>query len=179
MKKIYFSLLMISAMFMVASCGNKSNSSEATQEEVNEVTFTDPAITYLNGIDLTSYFSAESLTLPCLKENGAYHHLSTNVKLKLLKKPTNIVTEGFAASIVFHVKFCDENGSTLEKGIVTRLWKDFNNISEGSIITLDATSERGEALGYEMKNVLNKVAKIEVSIGTYELKLAETAESKE
>lgn len=33
MKKVFFSVLMISAMFVLASCGSKSNSNEATAEE--------------------------------------------------------------------------------------------------------------------------------------------------
>lgn len=36
MKKTMFSLLMISAMFMIASCGSKSNSGEATAAEGSE-----------------------------------------------------------------------------------------------------------------------------------------------
>ena len=35
MKKVLFSVLMLSAMFMIASCGSKSNSGEATSEEAN------------------------------------------------------------------------------------------------------------------------------------------------
>jgi len=36
MKKIIFSLLMLAAMFMIASCGSKSNSGEATAAEGSE-----------------------------------------------------------------------------------------------------------------------------------------------
>ena len=36
MKKIYFSLLMISALFMITSCGSKSNSSGATASDETE-----------------------------------------------------------------------------------------------------------------------------------------------
>lgn len=177
MKKIYFSLLMISAMFMVASCGSKSNQE---QEEVKEkeVTFTDPAITYVDGIDVTSYFSAESVTKPGIwRDHSGQCHLSTNVKLKVLKK-LNVVNEkeGYS-NISFYIKFCDENGSTIEKG--ARSFSNFENWSEGTVITLDVKSDGHDGFESTMKERLDKVAKIEVSIKSFNLKFAETAESNE
>ena len=51
MKKVLFSVLMISAMFVLASCGSKSNSNEAaaeatTEEEEAKVEAADPPFTY-------------------------------------------------------------------------------------------------------------------------------------
>ena len=87
-----FSVLMISAMFVLASCGSKSNSNEAAadateEESVAKVEFADPAIVFDEGIDITSYFAAESVSQPTIytNSNGDYNY-SINVKLKLLKK---------------------------------------------------------------------------------------------
>ena len=181
MKKTMFSLLMLAAMFMIASCGSKSNSgeaTEATQEQVKEVTFTDPAITYNEGLDLTSYFSAESLTQPGLIKNPktGMFGLSTNVKLKVLKK---FNLEGKYGILDFEVKYCDENGSTIDKYVVRKYFKDFNNWSEGTVITLNAKSEGEEVFEDDAKKTLDKVKKIEVSTITFDCKFAETTESNE
>lgn len=165
MKKIYFSLLMISAMFMVASCGSKSNQE---QEEVKEkeVTFTDPAIIYGNGVDLTSYFSAESVTTPGIwRNNDGQCYLSTNVKLKVLKKFN--VDEINWDVIHIDINFCDENGSTIADAATKFYQKsDIENWSGGTVITLDVKSRRHDGFESTMKETLDKVAKIEVKIGT-------------
>lgn len=179
MKKTMFSLLMLAAMFMVASCGSKSNSGEATEATQEEVTFTDPALVYSGGLDLTSYFSAENLTKPGLwKDSDGYYHLSTNVKLKLLKK-LNVVREreyGLIPKIYFKIKFCDENGSTIESGSQYKDLEDIVNMSEGTVIAVDVKSD-GEFGEYEGKELLEKVAKIEVSTSTENLKFAEATDS--
>lgn len=185
MKKTMFSLLMLAAMFMIASCGSKSNSgeaTEATQEQVKEVTFTDPAITYNEGLDLTSYFSAESLTKPGIwQSNDGDYYLSTNVKLKVVKK-LNVVKgerDYGGSSITFVIKFCDENGSTIDKGSETYYFDKIENLSEGTVITLDIRSRGHEGWEDRMKEKLDKVAKIEISISSDNLKFAETAGSNE
>lgn len=182
MKKIYFSLLMISAMFMAASCGNKSNSGEAPAEEkaeVKEVTFTDPAISYLSGIDLTSYFSAESLTQPGIWEdtNSSMYHLTTSVKLKLQKKINIEQDSSLSGFIYFYVKFCDKNGSKIaESESIYRDPDEISKMNEGTIITLEGTSSENEPFEEQMQKKLDKVEKIEVSISTMNIKFAETAE---
>lgn len=171
MKKTMFSLLMLAAMFMIASCGSNSNSGEAAEEK--EVTFTDPAISYKSGFDLTSYFSAESLTKPTVREIDLLYYLTTNVKLKLLKKLDNNC-EGV---VFFNVKFCDDNGSTIDEGVEIRNIRELENLSEGSIITLDVTSKDSD-LEIIQKEKLDKVAKIEVSIEA-NLEFYETSEGNE
>lgn len=183
MKKSMYSLLMLAVMFMVASCGSKSNSGEATAEtEDKEVTFTDPAITFGDGLDLTSYFSAESLTKPgVMQDNNGAYRLSTNVKLKVLKKLNLKVTGGLSdASIVFIIKYCDENGSTIDLDRHYKYLKrdNINNWSEGTVFTIDAWSD-GKDIEYNAKQKADKVKKIAVSISTDHLEFAETAESKE
>ena len=184
MKKTMVSLLMLAAMFMVASCGSKSNSgeaTEATQEQVKEVTFTDPAFVYSEGLDLTSYFSAENLTKPGLwKDSDGFYHLSTNVKLKLLKK-LNVVRdrEDLIGEIYFKIKFCDENGSTIESGTQSKYIEDIVNMSEGTVIAVDVKSKGKSITENNGKELLEKVAKIELSTNTYNLKFAEATESNE
>lgn len=67
MKKSIFSLLMLSAMFMIASCGSKSNSGEATEatQENEAATPTyepaEPPFTYTDGASKGSRYSDGSL----------------------------------------------------------------------------------------------------------------------
>ena len=177
MKKIYFGLLMISAMFMVASCGSKSNSGEAPAEE-KEVTFTDPALSYSEGLDLTSYFSAESLTQPGIFKDEERYRLTTTIKLKL-QKELNLerTSEYFNGDFIFKIIFCDKNGSKITD--TYNIDRDFSKMNVGTIITLEGKSREYSALESEMQKKLDKVEKIEVFIGTERLKFAETAESNE
>lgn len=182
MKKVLFSVLMISALFVFASCGSKSSSGEvaeeATEEEsVAKVEFADPAIVYQDGIDLTSYFSPVSVSQPTLfedKTTGNYYHLlSINVKLKVNKKPNLKGTEKLAEEypdiwgpkVIFSVKFCDQSGSMIAKGYCRKNGKE---ISEGSIISMDIKSDRENGdLGLEdAEKKLAKVRTIEVGIST-------------
>lgn len=176
MKKTIFSLLMLAAMFMVASCGSKSNSGEAT-----EVTFTDPAIVYGEGLDLTSYFSAESLTQPAIKKSDDYYYITTTIKLKVLKN-FGLVRENDLSKVQFYVRFCDKNGSLIASGTsyirIKHNETGVTNFSEGTVNTLVIFSNENDLFESNMKEILDKVEKIEVSISTEETKFAETAETK-
>lgn len=186
MKKTMFSLLMLAAMFMVASCGSKSNSgeaTEATQEQVKEVTFTDPAITYDEGLDLTSYFLAESFTKPGLKKRNdiygqGYWYISTSIKLKVLKK-LNVKRKSDFSGVTYKIKFCDENGSPIASGNEKSEYATLCNWSEGTVVSIDVMSHERETEMHEdeMKELLSKIAKIEISIGTDRLEFLETEES--
>lgn len=191
MKKVFFSVLMISAMFVLASCGSKSNSNEATaeaaEEEVAKVEFADPAIVYEDGVDLTSYFSPVSVSQPTLfedKTTGNYYHLlSINVKLKVNKKPnlkgTHRMAEDFpdtyGPKVIFSVKFCDQSGSMIAEGYYRKNGKE---ISEGSTISLDIKSDRnnGDMLQEDAEKKLAKVRTIEVGISTEDAELLNDGE---
>ena len=186
MKKVLFSVLMFSALFMIASCGSKSNSGEAAAEaEVAKVEFADPAIVYGEGVDLTSYFSPVSVSQPAIYEDKStgnyYHRLSVNVKIKVNKKPNLKGTHGLAdkypeihgPKVGFSVKFCDEGGSTIAEG---NDWKNSKDISEGSTISLDIKSNDKDILKEDAESKLAKVKKIEVSISTSNAELANDAE---
>lgn len=179
MKKVLFSVLMISAMFMIASCGSKSNSGEAAaEEEVAKVEFADPAIVFEGGIDVTSNFSAESVSQPTIykKSNIEEYHLSTNVKLKLAKK-LDITAKDQTSAIRFDVRFLDNGGSTIASGYEVKfeIVDKLAELQEGTILSLDIKSKENEMFDSRMKELLNKVEKIEVGITTinYELKTEE------
>ena len=151
-------MLMISAMFMFASCGSKS--------EVAKVEFTDPAISYNGGIDLSSYFSAESITPPGLYDNGRFHKIASTLKLKLIKKLD--IEYGDYGYIDFVVNFCDNNGSKIVSSYNTysRSGIDFNEMSVGTVFSLDLISNEREVIEQDMQKKLDKIKKIEVKIST-------------
>ena len=185
MKKVLFSVLMFSAMFMIASCGSKTNSGEATEEEGAKVEFADPAIVYGEGVDLTSYFSPVSVSQPTIYEDKSsgnyYHRLSVNVKLKVNKKPnlkgTHSMAEAYPTvwgpKVGFIVKFCDEGGSTIAEG---NDWKQPEAISEGSTFSLDIKSDDKDILKEDAESKLAKVKKIEVCISTANAELVNDEE---
>ena len=174
MKKVLFSVLMISAMFMIASCGSKSNSNEATaeateEESVAKVEFTDPAIVFDEGIDITSYFSAVSVSQPTIYENNeGYYKYSVNVKLKLLKKLDILEAENGFAHITFIVKFCDKGGSMIASGY-DKKYEDrakLTEMKEGTVLSLDILSNEKEGIQSEIEQKIKTIEKIEVGIST-------------
>lgn len=176
MKKVLFRVLMFSAMFMIASCGSKSNSGEAATEaedEVAKVEFADPAIVFDNGIDLTNYFSAESLSQPTIYKDTKTlsWHLSVNVKLKLIKD-LDMEAEGAASVVIFVAKFCNKNGTMIASARKDKveMIDHITELKEGAVISLDFLSKEEEVLESEMKELLKKVEKIEISISTYNYK---------
>ena len=160
-------MLMISAMFMIASCGSE---------------IADPAIVYGEGVDLTSYFSPVSVSQPTIYEDkhsgNYYHRLSVNVKLKVNKKPNIKASDPekekhwpnlYGPKVGFIVKFCDEGGSTIAEGSD---WKRPEDISEGSTFSLDIKSDDKDILKEDAESKLAKVKKIEVCISTANAELA-------
>ena len=168
-------MLMISAMFMIVSCGGNSNSNEAEESDVT-VAFTDPAIVYDEGIDLTSCFSAESCTPPALyKDVNGNYRMSSNIKLKLVKKLDFIEPDGGYANVEFGVKFCDKGGSLIDSGHETK-YEDrahLKNLKEGTVISLDIIGSHDEILESLMEDLIKRVEKIEVSISTEKFVLKE------
>lgn len=171
-------MLMISAMFMIASCGGNSNSNETSSEEkteeesVEEVEFSDPAIVFEEGIDLTSYFSAESVSQPTIykESNQQEYRLSTNVKLKLIKKLDLVATsEQLSAVVYFEFKFLDKGGSSIAKSYHYSKYLNSDHLNEmqvGTIMNFDVKSTENEMFESQMQELLNKVEKIEVCIST-------------
>lgn len=165
MKKIYFSLLMISAMFMVTSCGSKSNSSEAAtdEESVAKVEFTDPALSFDTedssvNFDLTDYLSAESFTPPtCVGDNPVVPEIATTVTLKVIKKINAKFYWAYAA-----VDFCDVNGTCLIKSEHNSLAEEvLPKMAVGKTMQITLKTESG----IENNDILKKVAKIRVNLG--------------
>lgn len=162
MKKTMFSLLMLAAMLMVASCGSKSNSGEATEEQANEVTFTDPAIEFERGIDLTNYISAESVIPPVRVIDDGHQKISFVVKIKLIKP----IDKDNLEVINFYAKLCDENGSPLAEAYS---WNDqitinqIRNAEVGKVfsVTLTTSTDYGDNMWEnEMDEVIKKIRKI-------------------
>ena len=178
MKKVLFNVLMISAMVVLASCGSKSNSneaSEATEEEsVAKVEFADPAIVFEEGIDISSYFAAESVSQPTIYTNSSgYYNYSINVKLKLLKKLDILEVEDDYARLEFIVKFCDKSGSMIASGYETKYEKraKVTEMKEGTILSLDIISNQSVIMESEIEQKIKTIEKIEVGITTYHYKL--------
>lgn len=177
MKKVLFNVLMISAMVVLASCGSKSNSGEATAEEsAAKVEFTDPAIVFDGGIDLSSYFSAERVTQPTIYKSSTYNYLSTTVKLKLTKvlnieKDPNHVS----GEVIFNINFCDKNGSKIASGYTFKRVDDDHlaEMKEGTILSLDITSDEHDVFESNMQEMLKKVERIEVGIRTQDIQFKE------
>lgn len=189
MKKVFFSVLMISAMFVLASCGSKSNSgeaaAEATEEEVAKVEFADPAIVYGEGVDLTSYFSPVSVSQPTIyedKSSGNYRYrFSVNVKLKVEKK-INLVSNDerakewpslYSPTCRFTINFCDQNGSKIASGSID---KAPDSLPEGSTISLDILSKEEDFVLNDMEKKLATLKNIEVKITTFYAGLASNEE---
>ena len=176
MKKVLFSVLMFSAMFMIASCGSKSTSGEAAaeaeDENVAEVEFTDPAIQSSNDFggstwfDLSDYLTAESVTPPSMvpgKKNSSINHkqISTNVVLKLAKKiDTSLFTDDDPWAYA-KVEFCDKNGTCLIKSD----WESCNQVfgfEAGKTIGLNfLTEEKHER---EYKELLPQIKKVRILV---------------
>ena len=178
MKKVLFNVLMISAMVVLASCGSKSNSneaSEATEEEsVAKVEFADPAIVFEEGIDISSYFAAESVSQPTIYTNSSgYYNYSINVKLKLLKKLDILEAENGFAHLEFIVKFCDNGGSKIASGYETK-YEDrakLTEMKEGTVLSMDILSGEEVISESEIEQKIKTIEKIEVGIKTYNYKL--------
>ena len=162
-----FSLLMISAMFMVASCGSKSNSGEAeptaqVQDEVKKVEFTDPAIEFNKGLDLTSYFSAESVTQPTRIEEYGHQKISFTVKLKLIKPIENVEKN----HVFFTAKLCDENESPLAQTEWNREdLSKFTNAEVGKVFSfsfMTSNSYGDNMFEKDMNEVIGKIRKITI-----------------
>lgn len=158
-----FSLLMLAAMFMVASCGSKSNSGDVTEEQADEVTFTDPALSFDTedssvNFDLTDYFSAESFTPPtCTGDNVVMPEIATTVTLKVTKKINAHFYWAYAA-----VDFCDANGTCLIKS-------EHNSLAEETLPKMAVGKTMQITLKTEPKinndEVIKKIAKIRVNLG--------------
>lgn len=189
-------MLMISAMFMIASCGSNSNSNEAsseekTEESVEEVEFSNPAIVIGKGVDLTSYFSPVSVSQPTIyTAQNTDNRLSVNVKLKVTKKinlqssyknkfgadyaeAEEFIKNSHQPTIIFDVKFCDKSGSKIEdsKYSYDHEYK-LEDLSEGTTISLDFLGANTDLFESDAQSKLSKVKYIEVSISTKDAELA-------
>jgi hypothetical protein len=189
MKKVFLSMLMISAMFMIASCGGNSNSNETSSEEkteeesVEEVEFSDPAIVFGTGVDLTSYFSPVKVGQPTIYyDKSKDYRLSINVKLKVTKKPNlkstfkmpagyeeheeMLKSAGFKEpTIHFVAKFCDKGGSSIDESNYYDYTYKPEDLSEGSTISLDFLGHK-EGWESDANDKLSKVKYIEISVST-------------
>lgn len=170
-------MLILSAMFVLAACGSKSSSSsqeasnEAEEAETANVEFADPAIVSGDGVDLTSYFTAESLSQPSIYEdNSGDFHYSINIKLKLAKK-LNLKQrkdDAWSPEIDFRVNFCDKSGTKIASGVIYK-FEDRDNLSEmevGRIVNLDIISDEKDGFPQSFEENIKKIEKIEVVIGT-------------
>ncbi len=183
MKKVFFSVLMISAMFVLASCGSKSNSgeaaAEATEEEsVAKVEFTDPAITFQDGIDLTSYFSPESVTQPIRIEDNGHNRISFNVKMKLIKKFENF--KGDYPEIRFVAQLCDENESPLAEAYTddSKLAK-FEKAEVGKVFSFNFHTDNyygDNMFESEMDEVIKKIRKVTIEQTSFDLYYVDDSE---
>ncbi len=155
---------MISAMFMMASCGSKSNAAAETEEEsVVKVEFTDPAISFDTedssvNFDLTDYMSAESCTPPaCVGDNSMMPEIATTVTLKITKK---INAEFYWAYA--RVDFCDANGTCLIKS-------EHNSFAVATLPKMEVGKTMQITLktepGLDNDEIIKKIAKIRVNLG--------------
>ena len=159
---------MLAAMFMVASCGSKSNSGEATEEQAGEVTFTDPAIEYVGGIDFTNFISAESVTQPTRIKKDGHQLISFVVKFKLIKPIEN---EDWG-SLFFKARLCDENESPLAEAQQAQgVRKDqIRNAEVGKVfsVTFVTLNDYGDNMWEdEMNEVIKKIRKITILQQTF------------
>jgi len=159
MKKTMFSLLMISAMFMIASCGSKSNSGEATanseENEAEAVTPTyepaEPPFTYKEW----NYYNEEDVSLKGVFEigkigltkvtgeiryssqlSGEGDCVAMTVNLKMLndypQKPTGI--QGV-------IQVLDKNGTViLKEQCYSSNFSGFKTLEKGDICVLSTTT---------------------------------------
>jgi len=166
MKKVLFSVLMISAMFMMSSCGSKSNAAAETEEEsVVKVEFTDPAISFDTedssvNFDLTDYMSAESCTPPaCVGDNSMMPEIATTVTLKITKKINAELYWAYAC-----VDFCDANGTCLIKS-------EHNSFAEATLPKMEVGKTMQITLktepGLQNDEIIKKIAKIRVNLGAH------------
>ena len=165
MKKVFFSVLMISAMFLVASCGSKSNeaAAETEDESVAKVEFTDPALSFDTenssvNFDLTDYMSAENCTPPaCVGDNSIMPEIATTVTLKITKKINAEFYWAYAS-----VDFCDANGTCLIKS-------EHNSFAEAALPKMDVGKTMQITLktesGLNNDQIIKKIAKIRVNLG--------------
>lgn len=176
MKKLLFSVLMISAVFMLASCGSKSNSGEVAEaEEETMVEFTDPAIQNWDGawgaspwFDITEYVTAESVTPPTLipdQKNSVigYKQISTNVVIKISKKIDTSLFSYKSPFIKTKVQFCDKNGTCLIESFEKKNEQVFSYDAGKTIAETFLTEGKHER---EYTDLLPQIKKVRILIGS-------------
>ena len=158
-------MLMISAMIMIASCGSKSNS--------EEIEFTDPAILQAGKIDVSGYFSAESVSKPspsAESQNGYTHYpIKTSVKLKVLKSLADLkLDETLGNELRWTAELCDENETVLAEAKATTPIQEVNSYEEGKNIVLNCSTDWKDSWDEdEINHNASKIKKVRIKVEVF------------